>query len=99
MPVKQLHVSELFIRYAHDAHMAFGRKKTLHPPDVHLRIFAAAAVPYVHAELKHLKTVFQNFLPEQGIVLPVLFGFGRKVEKYEDPHNSIGVKTGKHGTD
>jgi hypothetical protein len=38
-------------------------------------VFFAAAMPDVHAELKHIEAIRHYFFPELRIVLPVFFGF------------------------
>jgi hypothetical protein len=58
---------------------------------MHIRIFTAAAMPYVHTELKHLKAVCQNIFPEFRIDLPVFFSFSGQVKHYEYPHNAVSI--------
>jgi hypothetical protein len=64
---------------------------------MHFHVFAAGAVAYVNAELEHGKTIIHHFIAELGVVFPVFLGFGRKVEKYEYPHNAIFIEPGSHG--
>jgi hypothetical protein len=63
---------------------------------VNISIFPACTVAQVDAELEHIKTIGYNIFAEFGIDLPLLFGLCRKVKKYKDPHDSIGVKSFKH---
>jgi hypothetical protein len=56
---------------------------------MHIGILAARTASSVNGELKHGESVLHNVFPKQSIALPLLLGFGRKVEKYKYPHNSI----------
>jgi hypothetical protein len=77
-----LHHPELLIGDAHNPHMPFRRQDSLNPFDMHVGILPAAAMAYIHAELKHRKTVSHDLLSEQGIVSPVSFGVGWQVKMY-----------------
>jgi len=59
---------------------------------MHIGIFAAWAVPQVHAELKHGKTILEHIVPEFAGIFPVEFGLGWQVEHNEYPHNTISVE-------
>lgn len=79
---KYFHHSKLFIGDRENANMAFGREYGLYSFDVDFCIFLAAAMPDVHTELKHAKTVGDHFFPELGVVFPVFFRFCRQVKMY-----------------
>lgn len=70
-----------------------GRQQAFYPLHMHVGVFAAGAVPQVHAKLKHLKAVFQHVFPEFGGVLPVGLGIGWQIVHHYYPHNAVGVKT------
>lgn len=50
-------------------------------------------MPCIDGELEHVETVFEQFFPEVGVVLPVFLGFGWQVEKYQNPHDAVFVET------
>lgn len=79
---EDLHHSKLFIGDAHYPDMAFRRQDGFYSFCMYLGILPATAMPYIHAELEHGEPVCHDLLPEQCIVFPVLFGFGRKVKMY-----------------
>jgi hypothetical protein len=76
------HHPKLFIGDADDPDMAFWRQDRLHSSHMHIGIFPAAAVAYIHAELEHRKPVCHDLLAEQGIVFPVLFGISRQIKMH-----------------
>src|SRR5277367_2341865 len=59
---------------------------------VDICIFTAWAMPQISTELKHGEAVFHHPLAEFGIVLSILFGFYRQIEKNHDPHNTVFVE-------
>lgn len=71
--------------------MAFGWKQGPYPFHVYFGVFLAAAVPDVHTKLEHLEAVLHDLFAKVGIGLPVLFGIGREVKVYQNPHNSVGI--------
>lgn len=56
-PLKNLHHPKLLVCNVHDAYMPFWREYIFDTPYMHLRIFFAAAMAQINAELKHLKPV------------------------------------------
>ncbi len=65
----------------------------LHPKLVFFCTFPAGAMPDVHAELKHIKSRFEHFLPEQDIISPVLGSFSREVKHNDQPHDAVSIET------
>jgi hypothetical protein len=59
---------------------------------MYIRIFPAGAVAQVYGELEHGKPILQQFLAEQSVLLTLLFGLRRQVEKYQYPQNPIFIK-------
>ena len=92
-PAEDFHQTELLICNGHYPDMAFWREDGFDSFYMNVSVFATGAMPDIHAELKHGKSVRHDFLPEKGIVFPVFFGFGWEVEKYQYPHNTIGVES------
>jgi hypothetical protein len=62
--------------------MPLGRENRFYSFDVDFRIFFTAAMPYVHAELKHIKTIRHYFFSELRVVFPVFFCFGWQIKMY-----------------
>lgn len=96
MPPEYLHHSKLFIRNAHDPHMALWREDLFYPLYMDFSILPAGAMTQVNAELEHIEPIAHNLLSEPGIYFPVLLGFGWQVKKYEHPHDTVCIKTVKH---
>lgn len=82
MSPEYFHHAKLLVGHTHNTHMPFGRQDFFDPADVYIGILPAAAVPQIDAELEHLEAITLYLFTEQGIVLPVLFGVSRQVEKY-----------------
>ena len=91
MSLEDLNHAKLLICNTHNANVAFWWQDGFDSFSVHLCVFAAAAMPEVHAELKHLEAIRQHALSKAYVVLPVGFGFRWQVEHNEYPHSSIGV--------
>jgi hypothetical protein len=62
--------------------MPLGREYGFYSFDMHLCVFFAAAMPDIHAELKHGKTICHYFFPELRIISPVFLGFGWQIKMY-----------------
>jgi hypothetical protein len=45
-------------------------------------IFPAAAMPQIHAKLKHLETIRNYIFTKSSIVFSIRFGFGGQIKKY-----------------
>ena len=72
MPCIDLHHAKLLVGDAHYVNMAPGWQIGLGSLYVYLGVFAAAAMPHIDTELKHLKTICQHFLSECSILFPVV---------------------------
>jgi hypothetical protein len=80
--IKYFHHTELLVGNAHDTYMTFRWQYLFYPFYMRLRIFPAATVPHINAELEHLETIFQDVLAEPGIYFSLRLGFRGKVKKY-----------------
>ena len=96
LPIKKFNVSELLICEADNTHMTVLGQERFYALDMHLRVFAAGAMPYVGGELKHSKAVFLQILSKIRISTPVFLGFCRQVEQYQYPHNTVFAKAFNH---
>lgn len=79
--LKQLHTPKLLIGYTQYSNVTLRGQKRFHPLYMHLGILTAWAASGVYGELEHCKAILQDVLSELCIVLPVLLGIGRQVEK------------------
>jgi hypothetical protein len=82
VPPENFHHPKLFIRNAHNAHVALGRQVLFRSGYVYICILPAAAMAHVYAELKHLEAVLEHLLPEVARVFTVLLCFSGQVEEY-----------------
>ena len=82
MSSKNFHHPELFVGDGQYAHMPLWWQDGLDPFNMHLGIFFATAMPYVHAELEHTESVRHYSFPELRVVLPVFFGFSWQIKMY-----------------
>ncbi len=53
---------------------------------------------HIDGELEHNETILDKFLAEQRRILPLLLGISGKIEKHQNPHNSIFAKSVHHIT-
>jgi hypothetical protein len=88
---KDLNHAKLLVRYGQNANVTLGWKTFPDSRDMNFAIFSTWAVPDVHAELEHLKSVLEHTFSETRVGLPIGFCFRRQVEHDKDPHDSIGV--------
>ena len=54
---KKFHHPKLLVREGEDDDFTFGRKESFHSLDVHLGIFAAAAMAHINGILHHSKAI------------------------------------------
>lgn len=76
---ENFYIGELLVGDTEYANIAFLGQDGLYPPDMHIGIVHAGAMPYIDRELKHGETVGHDFFAELCGYLPVLLGFGRQV--------------------
>lgn len=91
--VEKFHIAKLFVCNAKNTNVSIGRKIVFYSFYMNFGIFATWAVPQIYRKLKHCKAVCYKFVSKNSIVFTVFFGFGRQIEKYKYPHNSIFTKT------
>lgn len=95
LTVKKLYHSKLFVRYLHNTDLSLFGKVKFCPFNVYISIFPAGTKPEIDTELEHLESIVQQFFAEHGGGLSVLSGFGRQIKKYEYPHTTVLVESGK----
>ena len=44
---------------------------------------------HIDRELEHYEAILYQTLSEEGSILPLFLGIGRKIEENQNPHNSI----------
>ena len=91
--VEKFHIAKLFVCNTKNTNVSIGRKIVFYSFYMNFGIFATWAVPQIYRKLKHCKAVCYKFVSKNSIVFTVFFGFGRQIEKYKYPHNSIFTKT------
>ena len=91
--VEKFHIAKLFVCNTKNTNVSIGRKIVFYSFYMNFGIFSTWAVPKIYRKLKHCKAVCYKFVSKNSIVFTVFLGFGRQIEKYKYPHNSIFTKT------
>src|SRR5690606_28428606 len=82
-------------RYLHNTDLSLLGQIHLGPPNMYIGIFPTRTKPEINAELEHLESIVQQFFTEKSGRFTVFPGFGREVKKYEYPHATVLVESGK----
>jgi len=88
-PPEKLHHPKLFIGQGHYYYFPFWSQKTFYTHYMHISIFAAVAMADINGKLHHGKPILLQVFPKHCVIMPILFGFGRQVEKYKNPQNPV----------
>ena len=88
-PDKKFNFPELFVGNAENSNLPKFGQKRFHPPDMHIRVLLAGAMPHINGELEHSEPVLHQLLSEIRRGLPLLFGLCRQIKKHENPHNLV----------
>ena len=86
---ENLHLAKLLVGDAQYPNITKLSHKRLHPPDMHISIFATRTVPKIDGKLKHGKPVGHDAFAEQRIRFSFLLCIRWQVEKHKDPHDSV----------
>lgn len=89
LTIKNLHHTKLLVSDTHNPYVPFIRKYLFNPGNMYVCVFPAAAMPHINGELKHLKSIFQYVLTELCVYFTLLFGFRRKIKKYQHPQYTV----------
>ena len=95
LTMKKLYHPKLLVRYLHNTDLALLRQVKFCPLNMYIGIFPTGAKPEINTELEHLKSVVQQLFTKERCRFPILLGFGREIKKYEYPHATVLVESGK----
>lgn len=98
--VEQFYFAELFVRDGYHSYMPKFRKHGFDPLQMHIGILTTGTMPHINGELKHGKSIAQQFLSELSRLVPFFFCVGWQVEENKYPHDAILAESGVvHGMD
>ncbi len=84
-------ISILFIGNFQNCHMTLRRNILLYSIDVYVSILVTWAMPDIDRKLHHSEPVRKQTVSELTGKFSFLLGVGWQIEKYVNPHGSIGV--------
>src|SRR5690606_4941419 len=77
LAVKEFYHSKLFVGYLHNTDLSLFGQVKFSALYMHIRILLTGTKTKINTELKHLKTIVQQFFTENAGSPSLLSGFGR----------------------